>query len=82
MFGTQRLGNGYLAGTAEFEYGVKAWWTSEFYLDGQSTFGDSALFTGFRWAYTMAEGAAALEYRACRQTKSRLREGSSARARN
>ena len=49
VFGTQRLGNGYMAGTAEFEYGVKAWWTSEFYLDGQSTFGDSSLFTGFRW---------------------------------
>jgi hypothetical protein len=49
VFGTQRGGNDYLAGTTEFEYGVKAWWTSEFYLDGQSTFGDSTLFTGFRW---------------------------------
>jgi hypothetical protein len=49
VFGTQRSGNDYLAGTTELEYGVKAWWTSEFYLDGQSTFGDSALFTGFRW---------------------------------
>ena len=33
----------------EFEYGLKAWWTTEAYLDGQATIGDSALFTGFRW---------------------------------
>jgi hypothetical protein len=49
VFGAQHAGNNYLAGTTEFEYGVKAWWTSEFYLDGQSTFGDSTVFTGFRW---------------------------------
>ncbi|HKS83061.1 MAG TPA: hypothetical protein VJR23_16270 [Candidatus Acidoferrales bacterium] len=48
VFGTQRGGNDYLAGTTEFEYGVKAWWTSEFYLDAQSTFGDSTVFSGFR----------------------------------
>jgi len=34
--------------TTEFEYGVKAWWTSEFYLDGQTTANDSTVFTGFR----------------------------------
>lgn len=49
IFGTQRAGNQFVASAAEFEYGVKAWWTTEFYLDGQSTFGDSTLFTGFRW---------------------------------
>jgi hypothetical protein len=49
VFGTQRGGNSYLAGTTEFEYGVKAWWTSEFYLDGQSTFHDGTVFTGLRW---------------------------------
>lgn len=48
-FGTQRGGNPFLAAWAEFEYGAKAWWTTEFYLDGQSTFGDSTVFTGFRW---------------------------------
>jgi hypothetical protein len=32
----------------EFEYGVTAWWTTELYLDGQNTFSDSTLFTGFR----------------------------------
>ncbi|MGC1830803.1 MAG: hypothetical protein WA663_10395 [Candidatus Acidiferrales bacterium] len=49
VFGTEHGGNDYLAGTMEFEYGVKAWWTSELYLDGQSTFSDSTIFTGFRW---------------------------------
>lgn len=32
----------------ELEYGVKAWWTSELYLEGQSTAGDSGAFTGWR----------------------------------
>lgn len=49
VFGTQRFGNNYLAGSTEFEYGAKAWWTTEFYLDAQSTFGDSTVFNGFRW---------------------------------
>jgi hypothetical protein len=48
-FGTQHRGNEFQAHWMEFEYGVKAWWTTEFYLDGQSTFGDSTIFTGFRW---------------------------------
>jgi hypothetical protein len=39
----------FVGNALEFEYGVKAWWTSELYLDGQSTSGQSTLFTGFRW---------------------------------
>ena len=35
--------------TMELEYGLKAWWTTEFYLSGQSTQSDSTVFTGFRW---------------------------------
>ena len=38
----------YGATALELEYGVLAWWTSELYLDGQATAGDSTLFTGFR----------------------------------
>lgn len=41
--------NLFLGSNLEFEYGVKTWWTSEFYLDGQSTQHDSTIFTGFRW---------------------------------
>jgi hypothetical protein len=48
-FGTQRGGNDFLAHWIEFEYGATAWWTTEFYLDGQTTFGDSTIFTGLRW---------------------------------
>jgi len=40
--------NRYGASAVEFEYGTTAWWTSELYLDGQATAGDSTLFTGFR----------------------------------
>jgi hypothetical protein len=48
-FGTQRAGNDFHAYWVELEYGATAWWTTEFYLDAQSTFHDSTLFTGFRW---------------------------------
>lgn len=46
---TQREGNDFVAGWTEFEYGVNGWWTTEVYLDGQTTSGDSTLFTGYRW---------------------------------
>jgi hypothetical protein len=42
-------GHRFLGSTTELEYGLKGWWTTEFYLDGQATFGDSTLFTGYRW---------------------------------
>ena len=42
-------GNAFLSGVTEFEYGAKGWWTTEFYLDGQTTANETALFTGFRW---------------------------------
>jgi hypothetical protein len=48
-FGTQRGGNDFHAFWGEFEYGAKAWWTTEFYVDGQTTFNESTIFTGFRW---------------------------------
>ncbi len=48
-FGTQRNGNDFHAFWVEFEYGATAWWTTEVYLDGQTTFHDSTLFTGYRW---------------------------------
>ena len=42
-------GNGFAAGALEFEYGAKTWWTTELYLDGQSTHSQSTVFTGWRW---------------------------------
>lgn len=34
---------------SEFEMGVRSWWTAGFYLDGQVTDEDSAIYTGFRF---------------------------------
>lgn len=48
-YATQKAGNDFIAPWVELEYGATAWWTTEFYLDTQSTFSDSTLFTGFRW---------------------------------
>ena len=42
-------GNRFLGSALELEYGMTGWWTSELYLDGQATSGESALFTGYRW---------------------------------
>src|SRR5262249_48113663 len=37
--------------TVEIGYGAKGWWTTELYLDGQTTRGDKTLFTGYRWEH-------------------------------
>jgi len=47
--GSPAGGNSFLGSALEFEYGAKGWWTTELYLDGQSTSQESTLFTGFRW---------------------------------
>jgi hypothetical protein len=46
---TPNGGNRFFGSAMELEYGVKAWWTTEFYFDGQTTAHDSSLFTGWRW---------------------------------
>jgi hypothetical protein len=47
--GIARAGqNTYVAPYLELEYGVTGRWTSELYLEGQGTVGDSAVFTGWR----------------------------------
>ena len=47
-FGTQRGASDFHAFWAEFEYGATDWWTAALYVDGQTTFNDSTVFTGFR----------------------------------
>jgi hypothetical protein len=49
VFGAPGGANRFVGSAAEFEYGVTAWWTTEWYLDGQSTAAQSTLFTGYRW---------------------------------
>lgn len=46
--GSPKGGNPFGAAALEFEYGLKTWWTTEVYLDGQTTAGESTVFTGFR----------------------------------
>ncbi|MGB6973294.1 MAG: hypothetical protein WBD67_01290 [Terracidiphilus sp.] len=41
--------NGFFSPTLELEYGAKAWWTTELYLQGVAVENDSTIFTGFRW---------------------------------
>ena len=41
--------NRFLGSTLEFEYGATSWWTTEFYLDGQTTANQNTLFTDYRW---------------------------------
>lgn len=48
-FGTQSSGNDFHAFWMEFEYGATAWWTTELYLDGQTTFNESTILSGYRW---------------------------------
>lgn len=47
--GFPRAGNAFWGNAVELEYGVKAWWSSELYLDAQTTANESSLFTGFRF---------------------------------
>jgi hypothetical protein len=49
VVGSPTGGSTFLANALELEYGAKAWWTSEVYFDGQSTSGESTVFTGFRF---------------------------------
>lgn len=49
LTGKPESGNRFAGSLVELEYGVKAWWTTEFYLDGQTTRNDSTIFTGYRW---------------------------------
>ena len=49
VFGHTAGQNPFIGNWTEFEYGTKAWWTSEFYIDTQKTFHDSSLFTGYRF---------------------------------
>lgn len=49
LIGLPHTAPGFFGEWAEFEYGMKGWWTTEFYLDGQSTRGQSTIFTGYRW---------------------------------
>jgi hypothetical protein len=54
-------GDRFLGSALEFEYGLKGWWTTELYLDGQATKGEGALFIGYRWENRFRLSARALD---------------------
>lgn len=47
--GKPQSANRYGALATELEYGATAWWTTELYLDGQTTANESTISTGVRW---------------------------------
>ncbi len=50
VLGTSKGGVGHFSATSlELEYGVNGWWTSELYLDGETSRGNSSSFTGYRF---------------------------------
>lgn len=49
VVGTPRGGRTFLGSQLELEYGARGWWSTALYLDGQTTAGQSTVFTGFRW---------------------------------
>jgi hypothetical protein len=49
VLGLPKTGSAFVGSTLEFGYGVKGWWTTELYLNGQSTRRDSTVFTGWKW---------------------------------
>jgi hypothetical protein len=49
IIGAPKGGNPFVATAVEFEYGINGWWTTELYLDGQTTIHESTVFTGFRF---------------------------------
>src|SRR5436190_15706620 len=49
LSGFPKAGNSFVGTALEFEYGVKAWWTTELYLDAQATAHENATFSGWRW---------------------------------
>ena len=49
LTGQPEGGDVFTSAVTEVEYGAKGWWTTEFYLDGQTTANQSTIFTGYRW---------------------------------
>jgi hypothetical protein len=51
--GRPRDGDRFFGNSVEFEYGTRAWWTSEIYVDFTGTKGESTVLGGFRFENRM-----------------------------
>ena len=49
VLGTPKSGNGFLGSQMEFEYRIAKWWATQVQFDGQTTWNDSTIFTGYSW---------------------------------
>jgi hypothetical protein len=49
IYSSPKDANPFYGQTVEVEYGLTAWWTTEAYVQGQTTTHDSTIFTGFRF---------------------------------
>jgi len=49
VLGNPKVGNGFLGSVLEFEYRPEKWWSTEVQLEGQTTFNESTVFTGYTW---------------------------------
>jgi len=49
VLGLPKTASRFVGTSLELGYGVKGWWTTELYLNGQSTRRDSTVFTGWKW---------------------------------
>lgn len=48
--GVPKQGHGFLGSEIEFEYRAAKWWATTLELHGQTTFGESTIFTGYTWS--------------------------------
>ena len=48
--GVPKQGHGFLGSEMEFEYRATKWWATTLELQGQSTLGESTIFTGYGWS--------------------------------
>ena len=49
VLGSPKKGNQYLGSQIEIEYRLTKWWATEVQVNGQTTWNDSMIFTGYSW---------------------------------
>lgn len=49
VVGDAKMANGFIGSVLEFEYRPAKWWSTEVQLEGQTTFNESTVFTGYTW---------------------------------
>lgn len=50
VLGAPKVGNGFIGSQMELEYRVTNWWATQVQFNGQTTWNDSTIFTGYTWS--------------------------------